>query len=123
MDILFIVTMMVTGLFGLGFLFAPAALLAPLGVTPDAAAGAIARLFGSLLIAQPFLLWFARKSNQPAFRLGAAYSLFTYFLISAILLISIQLQGLMNGLGWILVGLHAVLAIWFGYFVVKKEIG
>jgi hypothetical protein len=123
MNVLFIVAMIVTGLFGLGFLFVPGALMAPLGVTLDATAGAFARLFGSLLVAQPFLLWFARRSNQPGFRLGVAYSLFTYFLISSILLISIQLQGLMNGLGWIIVGLHIVMAIWFGYFVVKKEIG
>src|SRR5512135_1948669 len=120
MDILFIVAMVVTGLFGLGFLFAPAALLGTLGVTLDAASDALARLFGSLLVAQPFLLWFARKSNQPAFKLGVAYSLFAYFLISSILLVGFQLQGLMNGLGWIIVGLHVVLAVWFGYFIVKK---
>jgi hypothetical protein len=120
MDILFIVAMIVTGLFGLGFLFAPAALLVTLGITVDSAAGALARLFGSLLIAQPFLLWFARKSNQPGYKLGVAYCLFTYFLISSILLVTFQLQGLLNGLGWVIIGLHAILAVWFGYFVVKK---
>ena len=120
MNILFIVAMIITGLFGLGFLFVPAALLGTLGVTLDTAVTAMARLFGSLLIAQPFLLWFARKSNQAGYKLGVAYSLFTYYLISSILLVTFQLQGLMNGLGWIIVGLHIVLAIWFGYFVVKK---
>ena len=120
MDTLFLVALIVEALFGIGFLIVPGPMLGPFGVTLDTAATTFARLFGSALISFPILLWFARKSPQPEFKKGVVWSLFTFYLVSTIILLISQLAGLMNGLGWIVVGIHLILLVWFGYFLVKK---
>ena len=120
MDTLFLVALIVEALFGIGFLIIPGPMLGPFGVTLDATATTFARLFGSALISFPFLLWFARKSDKPEFKKGVVYSLFAFYLLSTIILVMTQLAGLMNGLGWIVIGIHAILLVWFGYFLVKK---
>ena len=120
MDILFLVTLILEALFGLGFLFVPSLIVGLFGVTLDSTSTALARLFGSALICFPVLLWFARKSHQTEFKKGAVYSLITYYLISTILLVVARLARLMNALGWIAVGIHIILLAWFGYFLMKK---
>jgi len=117
---LFLVALIVEAVFGIGFVLAPAAMLAPFGVTFNDIATAFARLFGSALISFPILLWFARKSETSEFKICVAYSMFAYYLVSTILLVMTQLAGLMNALGWIVIGIHVVLLVWFGYFIVKK---
>jgi hypothetical protein len=121
MNTLFIVAMVIQTLFGLGFIFAPGALLAPFGVTFDPISKAFANLFGSALIGFVVLLWYARKSKLPEFKMGTVYSEFIYLLISTIILLMIQLGGLMNPMGWIIVAEHSVLLVWFGYFLIKKS--
>lgn len=120
MNTLFVVTLVIQALFGLGFVFAPGALLAPFGVTFDPISKAFANLFGSGLIGFVVLLWFVRKSKHPEFKMGTVYSEFTFLLVSTIILLMIQIGGLMNALGWIIIGEHIVLLVWFGYFLVKK---
>ena len=122
MDTLFLVALIVEALFGIGFLLIPDLMLTPFGVTFDSMVALIfARLFGSALISFPFLLWFARKSKNPEFKKGVVFSLFAYFLLSTILLIYTVLAGFMNGLGWIVIAIHLILLVWFGYFLVKKQ--
>ncbi len=120
MRTLFLVTLVLEALVGIGFLLAPAVLLGPFGVTLTDIATPFARLFGSAVISFPILLWFARRSGNPEFKKGVVYSLFAYFLVSTVVLVVIQLAGLMNALGWGLIGIHAALSVWFGYFIVKK---
>lgn len=121
MATLFLVTLVIQALFGLGFVFAPGALLAPFGVTFDPISKAFANLYGSTLLGFVVLLWFARKSNQPEFKMWTVYSEFAYMVIGLVILLMIQLGGLMNSLGWIIIAEHIVLFVWFGYFVVKKS--
>jgi hypothetical protein len=120
MDTLFLVAMIVEALFGIGFVLVPGPMLNPFGVSLNDVATTFARLFGSGLISFPVLLWFARKSENSEFKKGVVYSLFAFYIVSTIILISTQLAGLMNSLGWIVVGIHVVLLVWFGYFVIKK---
>jgi hypothetical protein len=119
MDTLFLVALIVEALFGIGFVFVPGPMLAPFGVTFTPIATTFARLFGSALISFPILLWFARKSDKPEFKRGVVYNLFAYYLVSTILLVITQLAGLMNTLGWSVIGIHVILLGWFGYFLVK----
>jgi hypothetical protein len=119
MDTLFLVALIVEAIFGIGFLIAPAAMLGPFGMTLDASAATFARLFGSALLSFPVLLWLARKSSQAEFKKGVVKSLFVYYLISTVLLIIGVISGLMNALGWGVVGIHLVLLVWFGYFLLK----
>jgi len=120
MNTLFAVTLIIEAIFAIGFIVAPGAMLGQFGVTLNDIATTSIRLFGSALLSFPVLLWFARKSDKPEFKKGTVNSLFTYYLVSTILLVMAQTAGQMNVLGWSVVGLHLVLLLWFGYFLVKK---
>lgn len=119
MNTLFLVSLVVEAIFGIGFVLAPGVLLGPMGVTPNDVATTFARLFGSALLSFPVLLWFARKSDKPEFKKGVVKSLFAYYLVSTVLLLVTQLGGQMNAMGWSVVVLHLVFTIWFGYFLAK----
>jgi hypothetical protein len=119
MNTLFLVAMIVEAIFGIGFLAVPGIMMGPLGVTLDVNATIFARLFGSTLISFSILLWLARKSSEAESTKPVVYSLFAYFLISSVILVMAQLAGVMNAMGWGVVGIHLVLLVWFGYFLVR----
>jgi hypothetical protein len=116
---LFLVAMIIEAIFGIGLLVAPGPMMAPMGVTLDLISTNFARLFGSALISFPILLWFARKSDQMDFKKGVVYGMFAYYLISGVLLLMAQLAGQTNAMGWGLIGIHAVLLVWFGTYIFK----
>jgi hypothetical protein len=120
MNTLFLVYLIVEAIFGIGFIFVPALLMGPMGVTLDETSTTFARLFGSAIISIPVLLFFARKSDNTAFKKGVVYCIFVYLLASTIILLITQLNGQMNAMGWSVVILHLVFTIWFGYFLIKK---
>jgi hypothetical protein len=120
MDTLFLVTFIVTALFGLVLTIIPGALLGVLGVSVNNVGATLARLFGSALLGFPILLWLGRISHNKILKKGLVYSLFVYYLTSLVVLTFAMLNRQMNGLGWSVVALHAVLAAWFGYFLAKK---
>jgi len=92
----------------------------PMGVTLDETSTTFARLFGSLIISIPVLLFFVRKSASTEFRRGVVYCIFTYLLVSTIILLITQLKGLMNPMGWGIVILHFVFMLWFGYYLINQ---
>ena len=119
MNKLFKVALIIEAIFGIGFVIFPGAMLGPFGVTLNAITTSFVRLFGSALISFSILLWFAYKSDKSEFKKGVVNSMFAYFLVSTVLLVIAQLAGQMNALGWSVVGIHLVLLVWFGYFIVK----
>jgi hypothetical protein len=119
MKTLFLAYMIVESIFGIGFLFAPALLMGPMGVTLDQTSTTFARLLGTLILSTPVLLFFALKSSGIEFKRGVVYSIFIYLLLSTILLLITQLKGLMNNMGWGIVILHLAFMIWFGYYLIK----
>jgi hypothetical protein len=119
MNLFLLVALIFEAVFAIGFLFIPGVLLGTFGVTLDETSTVLAHLFGSALLAFPFLLWFARKSAQLAFKKAAAFTLFVYYLVSTMLLLSTQLRGLMNPAGWSVVVLHILLTLWSGYYILK----
>ncbi|MEJ2053772.1 MAG: hypothetical protein P8X42_07620 [Calditrichaceae bacterium] len=121
MNTLFLITLIVEGIFGLGFLFIPAKMLEPYGVILNETATTFARLFGSAVLTFPILLWFARKSDHKKFRKTVVYGLFFYYFVSTIPLLMAQLNRQMNNLGWLIVCLHCILLVWFGYFASKRN--
>ena len=121
MNALFLVYLIVEVIFGIGFLFVPGLMMGPMGVTLDETSTTFARLFGSLIISIPVLLFFARKSASSEFKRGVVYCIFTYLLVSTIILLITQLKGLMNPMGWSIVILHFVFMLWFGYYLIKPE--
>jgi hypothetical protein len=120
MNTLFIVYLIVEVIFGIGFLFVPGLMMGPMGVTLDETATTFARLLGTLIISIPVLLFFVRKSSSTEFRRGVVYCIFTYLLVSTIILLITQLKGLMNPMGWGIVILHFVFMLWFGYYLINQ---
>ena len=121
MKTLFMAYMIVEAIFGIGFLFAPALLMGPMGVTLDETSTTFARLLGTLILSIPVLLFFAHKSSGTEFKRGVVYSVFVYLLLSTILLLITQLKGLMNAMGWGIVILHLTFMIWFGYYLINQR--
>ena len=120
MNALFLVYLIVEVIFGIGFLLLPGFMMGPMGVTLDETSTTFARLFGTLIISIPVLLFFVRKSASTEFRRGVVYCIFTYLLLSTILLLITQLKGLMNSMGWSIVILHFVFMLWFGYYLINQ---
>jgi hypothetical protein len=117
MNTLFLVYLIVEAIFGIGFLFVPDLVMAPMGVTLDETSTTMARMFGSLLISIPVLVFFARKSSSTEFKRGVMYCAFIYLLASTIILLITQINGLMNSMGWSIVILHLVFMLLFGYYL------
>jgi len=120
MNTLFLVYLIVEAIFGIGFLFVPGLMMDPMGVTLDETSTTFARLFGSLIISIPVLLFFARKSASIEFKRGVVYCIFIYLLASTIILLITQIKGLMNAMGWSIVFLHLVFLLWSGYYLIKQ---
>jgi hypothetical protein len=121
MNTLFLIYLIVEAIFGIGFLFVPGLVMDPMGVTLDETSTTLARMFGSLLIGVPVLMYFARKSSSAEFRKGVIYFAFTYLLASTVVLFMTQIKGLMNAMGWGIVVLHLVFMLWFGYYLINQE--
>jgi hypothetical protein len=119
MNTLFLVYLIVEAIFGIGFLFIPGLVMDPMGVTLDETSTTLARMFGSLLISIPVLVYLARKSSRIEFKRGVLYCGFVYLLASTVILLIAQIQGLMNAMGWSIVILHLVFMLWFGYYLLK----
>jgi hypothetical protein len=90
MRTLLLVYLIVEAIFGIGFLFVPTLMMDPMGVTLDETSTTFARLFGSLLISIPVLLFFAGKSASSEFKRGVVCSVFIYLLASTIILLITQ---------------------------------
>jgi hypothetical protein len=119
MNTLFLVYLIVEAIFGIGFLFVPGLVMDPMGVTLDETSTTLARMFGSLLISIPVLVYFARKSSNTEFKTGVLSCGFIYLLASTVILLIAQINGLMNAMGWSIVILHLVFMSWFGYYLLK----
>lgn len=121
MNLLFLVTMIIEGVFALGFIAVPALMLGPFGVDLNASAAVFARLFGTALLSFPILLWYGQRSDNPDFKTGLARALFAYYLASTPVLLFAQAAGLMNATGWSIISLHLMLLIWFSLYAFKKD--
>jgi hypothetical protein len=119
MNTLFLVYLIIEAIFGIGFLFVPVLVMGPMGVTLDETSTILARMFGSLLISIPVLVFFARKSSSTEFKRGVIYCIFIYLLASTIVLLISQIKGVMNAMGWSIVILHLVFLLWSGYYLIK----
>lgn len=90
---------------------------------PDPDAIFMARLFGGALLTYCFVAWFARNAKDSAARRAIVLGFFITLAIGFIVALLAQLSGVMNALGWVIVGLYFLLALGYGYFqFVKPDI-
>lgn len=121
MNGLFLVAAIFEALAGIGFEFIPGALLSRLGVAPEPLAIAVTRVLGTAVLAFAVLLWLARRSADNDCKRRSAMTMFAYYLLSTFALLHIQLSGVVNVMGWGVLGSHAALALAFGYVLTKKS--
>jgi hypothetical protein len=122
MKTLLVINIVVALLFGLGFVLVPVTLLDFYEVSLSDQGITVARLFGSAILAYPVLLWYAGRSGDPEYIKGASRTLFTYWLLGTIFLLIAQLNGQLNALfGWLTIGLHGVMLLWYGIYIFLKK--
>jgi hypothetical protein len=104
-------------LFGIGFVLAPAQVLSNYGIESSPAIALMSRLFGGTLLAMAVILWCARD-----FRDGAALRA---ILIATVIADAVNLvvsivatsSGTINALGWTTVLIYLCGAVGAGYFL------
>lgn len=80
----------------------------------------IARIFGAALLIYTFVGWFARDAEDSVARRAIVLGFFLTEVLGFILSLIAQLSGVMNALGWMLVGVYFVLMLGYGYFYFLK---
>jgi hypothetical protein len=121
---LFIVSAILGIILGLGFFFAPAAVMSSFGVSAGEAHQHTARNFGSAVMGLAVISWAARNTDNSAARRAIVLGLLIYFLFGSLSIVSFQLQGQANPSGWIIIVLHLYLLLGFGYhFFVNRGSG
>ena len=114
----------VTVVFGIGFVLAPASVLAPYGmVNMDAGAVFMSRLFGAALIQIGLLAWVARTVTDPAARRAVQLAYGGGLVVGFVVALSGQLAGVANALGWSTVAIYLLLALGYGYFLFARPSG
>ena len=108
--------------FGLGLLVIPVQFMSTYGVTLDTNGTLMTRILGAALTA--FALTFYSNRNIASTDKGWHNLLLTsliYNIVDIPIVLKATLDGVMNSMGWVPVGLHIFLAATFGYFAFKKR--
>jgi len=120
MKTLFIITLIIELLYGVGFIAIPGTILGIFGVTLIDFGTSLTRLFGSALLGFVVLLWFGIKAAHPETHRAVLATMFPYLLLSTVILLLAQLAGHMNVMGWMPVVMHFIFMIAFGLFLFRR---
>lgn len=101
---------------GFPFVFFPVEAIGFYGLKTDHAGILITRYFGAAFVSVGVLLWFVRDAIDPDEHRFILFPLMLCGLIGALISLIGQLSGLMNGWGWVAVGLFAGIGLGFGLY-------
>ena len=115
---LFMVNIGVAGLFGLGFVFAPEAMLTPYGMAAETISASVimSRLLGASNIGYAILFWFMMNAPASDTKIEVAKAVSLGFGVSCLVSIVVQMSGEIGPLGWSTVALYAIFSAGYGYF-------
>ena len=115
---LFMVNIGVAGLFGIGFIFAPEAMLAPYGIAAETISASVmmSRLFGGSNLGFAILFWFMMNAPASETKIEVAKAISIGFVVSCLVSIVVQMSGEIGPLGWSTVALYAIFSGCYGYF-------
>jgi len=118
LNTLFTVNIVVASLFGLGFVFAHEAMLAPYGVPSEtiAASAMMSKFFGASNLGYAVLFFFMRSAPDSDAKIAVAKAISIGFVIGCLVSIQIQMSGEIGPLGWSTVALYGIFATGYGYF-------
>ena len=115
---LFMVNIGVAGLFGIGFVFAPEAMLTPYGMAAETISASVimSRLLGASNIGYAILFWFMMNAPASDTKIEVAKAVSLGFGVSCLVSIVVQMSGEIGPLGWSTVALYAIFSVGYGYF-------
>lgn len=117
---LFVVNAVISLVFGVASVLAPALLLSTYGITLSPAGILVARLLGATFLGICVLTWFARDAADSVARQAIVLGLFVENAIGFIVALLGQLAGVPNAFGWSIVAIYLLLALGYGYFQFLK---
>lgn len=98
-------------LFGLGSLVLPDLVLSVLGGETDELGRATIQQLGGIILGYGIVAWFLRELESGPTRRGVTVGVMVSFTLTAVIAALVVASGLLNALGWIIVAIHAVVAI------------
>ena len=115
---LFMVNTGVAALFGIGFVFAPEAMLTPYGIAAETISASVmmSRLLGAANIGYAILFWFMMNAPASDTKIEVAKAVSLGFGVSCLVSIVVQMSGEIGPLGWSTVALYAIFSVGYGYF-------
>ena len=107
--------------FGLGLLIIPEKFMSTYGVSLDSGGAMMARILGAALTAYALSFWMNRESpiSDKSWKNLLTVSVI-YNILDIPIVLMATLNGVMNSMGWMPVGLHVFLATTMAYFVFRK---
>lgn len=106
---LFTITAVLMGFFGIGFILAPRQVFGLYGVSLDGGGVMLATVAGAAVVALAVLALTVRPAPESAAAQVAVQALLAFFLLKTIVTVVAQLQGVFNALGWSIVLIDALL--------------
>jgi len=118
--LMFVVTAVVSLVFGLAFLIVPDMTFKQFGVDTYAATVLTGRFYGTALVALGLVLWFAKDIQDAAAQTGLGIAL----LISMALGLIVNIMGIASGIirtnGWITIIIYVLLALGYAFLIFLK---
>jgi len=108
-------------IYGIGFVLAPAVVLATYGMTTDASTVLSARYFGLTLLGLGLVVWFVRDSSDAKALRGLLLGLAIQGVIGVLVSIWGTISGTMNAAGWSAVLIYAVLLAGYVYYLLTDR--
>lgn len=108
-------------LFGIGFVLAPAQVLANYGIEHSPALALLGRLFGGALLTLGIILWLARDFRDDAAIRTVLVAALVGDAVNLVVATMGTLSGVVNALGWSTVLIYLFAAAGSGYFLMARK--
>ncbi len=118
---LMILTAVLNGIFGLAFVFVPLQLLSYYGDAADQSLEFIGRFLGSAHVGFSVIAWSVRNAADSDARKAVVLGFFVATSVGFIVALLVQLEGVVNALGWSTVAIYLILALGFAYFQFQRS--
>ncbi len=118
---LFIITTIITLVFGIGFVIIPWQVYSLYGIEANANLNYMGQLFGAALIAIGLISWRSRNAADSESRRAIIFSIFIADGIGFLVALIGQLNNVVNALGWSTVAIYFLLSLGFAYFQFSKQ--
>jgi hypothetical protein len=121
LKILFVITAVVTLVFGVLFIVIPDQVYSWYGINGDMQLNYMGSLYGALLIGIGLIAWLGRNAAESDSRKAIVLAFFIADLIGFIIALVAQLHNLVNSMGWMTVAIYFFFTVAFGYFQFFKS--